>query len=66
MESEKVPQMKDAKWVGQRLGFSRQAITRKARLGEIPAVRLGTFWRFDEKCIEAYIEAQTTGQIATQ
>lgn len=52
----------DAEEVGQLLRIHRRTVIRLATLGEIPAFRIGSKWRFVRKDIEQYIEVQKRKQ----
>lgn len=47
--------------VGAMLGVSRRTVTRMAADGELPALRVGSQWRFREQSITDWQEARETG-----
>lgn len=47
----------NAKQVAARLALSERMITKMATEGNIPAIRVGSQWRFDPVDIQAYIDA---------
>ncbi len=47
--------------VAEMLGVSRRTVTRMAAAGELPAVRIGSQWRFREQSITDWQEARETG-----
>jgi excisionase family DNA binding protein len=49
---------------GELLGLHPKTIQRLARLGEVPAIRIGRYWRFRASLLNAWIELQSTGQPA--
>lgn len=44
--------------VGEILGMNYKVVERMARRGEIPAFKLGKFWRYRESDIEAWINSR--------
>lgn len=50
--------------VGKLLGLHPKTVQRLARAGEIPAVRIGRYWRYRASALNAYIELQSSGQVA--
>lgn len=48
----------DPRQVGEMLGLSAYTVREKARKRELPAIRLGKFWRFRESALRAWIEQQ--------
>ena len=49
---------------GKILGLHPKTIQRLARRGEIPAVRIGRYWRFRASALNSWIELNSTGQPA--
>jgi len=47
--------------VAEMLGVSRRTVTRMAAAGELPAVRIGSQWRFRPESITDWQEARETG-----
>ena len=48
--------------VGQLLGLHPKTVQRLARKGEIPAVRIGRYWRFRATALDSWIAIQSAGQ----
>jgi len=46
------------------LGLHAKTVQRLARTGELPAVRIGRYWRFRVSALNAWINLQSTGQPA--
>ena len=40
------------------LGLSKDTIYRKARAGDLPAVRLGRSWRFPQEAVEEWLKRE--------
>lgn len=49
---------------GKLLGLHPKTVQRLARQGELPAVRIGRYWRFRASALNAWIDLQSTGQPA--
>jgi excisionase family DNA binding protein len=49
--------------VGELLFLHPKTVQRMARLGEIPAVRVGRYWRFRTSSLVRWIAAQETGVV---
>jgi excisionase family DNA binding protein len=54
----------DDKQAGEMLGLHPKTLQRLARQGEIPAIRIGRYWRFRASSLNAWIELQSSGQLA--
>ena len=50
--------------VGKLLGLHPKTVQRLARAGEIPAVRIGRYWRFRATELNTWVELQSSGQLA--
>ncbi len=48
-----------AQEVAEYLGLAVETIYRKARAGEIPAMRIGRRWRFVREALEAWVRGET-------
>lgn len=46
----------DSNWLAKRYGVVPETITKLARTGEIPGLKLGTDWRFDPKAVQQALE----------
>lgn len=54
--------LRDASYVAERLGVSRQGVYDMARRGDLPGVvRIGERWRFDPEVLESWLAEQMTG-----
>lgn len=51
---------------GELLGLHPKTVQRLARQGELPAVRIGRYWRFRASSLNAWIDLQSTGQPLTE
>lgn len=49
---------------GELLGLHPKTVQRLARGGEIPAIRIGRYWRYRASSLNAWIEVQCNGQLA--
>ena len=54
----------DDKQAGEMLGLHSKTLQRLARQGRIPAIRLGRYWRFRASSLNAWIDLQSTSQLA--
>jgi excisionase family DNA binding protein len=54
----------DDKQAGEMLGLHPKTLQRLARQGDIPAIRVGRYWRFRASSLNAWIELQSSGQLA--
>ena len=54
----------DDKQAGEMLGLHPKTLQRLARQGEIPAIRIGRYWRFRASSLNAWIDLQSTSQPA--
>jgi excisionase family DNA binding protein len=54
----------DDRRAGEMLGLHPKTLQRLARQGEIPAIRIGRYWRFRASSLNAWIELQCNGQPA--
>lgn len=52
--------------VGQMLGLHPKTVQRLARRGEIPAVRIGRYWRYRATALNDWIEVNSTRQPLTE
>ena len=52
----------DDKQVGELLGLHSKTVQRLARKGEIPAVRIGRYWRFRATALNSWLGVQSEGQ----
>src|ERR1039457_5631407 len=52
----------DDKQTGEMLGLHPKTIQRLARRGEIPAVRIGRYWRYRASVLNQWIEVNSSGQ----
>jgi excisionase family DNA binding protein len=51
----------DDKQAGKMLGLHPKTLQRLARRGDIPAIRIGRYWRFRASTLDQWIENQQTG-----
>jgi excisionase family DNA binding protein len=51
---------------GAMLGLHPKTLQRLARRGELPAVRIGRYWRYRASSLNTWIELQSTGQPLTE
>lgn len=49
---------------GELLGLHPKTVQRLSRNGELPAIRVGRYWRFRASALNTWIELQSTGQPA--
>jgi excisionase family DNA binding protein len=49
---------------GELLGLHPKTVQRLSRNGELPAIRVGRYWRFRASALNAWIGLQCTGQPA--
>jgi len=49
---------------GEMLGLHPKTVQRLARRGEIPAVRIGRYWRYRASVLNQWIEVNSSGQLA--
>jgi excisionase family DNA binding protein len=54
----------DDKQAGEMLGVHPKTLQRLARRGEIPAVRIGRYWRYRASVLNQWIEVNSSGQPA--
>lgn len=54
----------DDKQAGEMLGLHPKTLQRLARRGEIPAVRIGRYWRYRASVLNQWIEVNSSGQPA--
>lgn len=54
----------DDKHAGEMLGLHPKTLQRFARRGEIPAVRIGRYWRYRASALNHWIAVNSTGQPA--
>lgn len=54
------PLLSDAQ-AGELLGLHPKTVQRLARAGEIPAIRIGRYWRFRTSELDAWLETLATG-----
>ena len=54
----------DEKQAGEMLGLHPKTLQRLARQGEIPAIRIGRYWRFRASSLNVWIDLQSTSQPA--
>ncbi len=54
----------DDKQAGEMLGLHPKTVQRLARRGEIPAVRIGRYWRYRASVLNQWIEVNSSGQLA--
>jgi excisionase family DNA binding protein len=59
------PLLSDAE-AGKLLGLHPKTVQRLARNGELPAVRIGRYWRFRATSLNQWIELNSTGQPLTE
>jgi excisionase family DNA binding protein len=57
------PLLSDAE-AAEMLGLHPKTIQRLARAGELPAVRVGRYWRFRASALNEWIDLNSTGQPA--
>ena len=55
------PLLSDAQ-AGELLGLHPKTVQRMARAGEIPAIRIGRYWRFRASELNAWLETLATGR----
>lgn len=53
------------KQAGELLGLHPKTVQRLARQGELPAVRLGRYWRYRASVLNEWIDLNSTGQPLT-
>ncbi len=49
---------------GELLGLHPKTVQRLARNGELPAIRIGRYWRFRASALNEWIQLQSSGQPA--
>jgi excisionase family DNA binding protein len=49
---------------GELLGLHPKTVQRLARTGELPAIRIGRYWRFRASALDEWIDVHSTGQPA--
>lgn len=49
---------------GELLGLHPKTVQRLARAGELPAVRIGRYWRYRASVLNEWIDLNSTGQIS--
>jgi excisionase family DNA binding protein len=54
----------DDKQAGELLGLHPKTLQRLARQGDIPAIRIGRYWRFRASSLNAWVDLQSTCQLA--
>jgi excisionase family DNA binding protein len=54
----------DDKQAGEMLGLHPKTVQRLARRGELPAVRIGRYWRYRASVLNQWIEVNSSGQLA--
>jgi excisionase family DNA binding protein len=54
----------DDKQAGEMLGLHPKTLQRLARQGEVPAIRIGRYWRFRASSLNAWIDLQSSSQLA--
>ncbi|MGP0017951.1 MAG: helix-turn-helix domain-containing protein [Candidatus Sulfotelmatobacter sp.] len=59
------PLLSDAE-AGALLGLHHKTVQRLARAGELPAVRIGRYWRFRATALNLWIDVHSTGQPLTE
>jgi excisionase family DNA binding protein len=59
------PLLSDAE-AGSLLGLHPKTVQRLARRGELPAVRIGRYWRFRASALNHWIDLNSTGQPLTE
>jgi excisionase family DNA binding protein len=59
------PLLSDAD-AGKLLGLHPKTVQRLARQGELPAVRIGRYWRFRASALDLWIDVHSTGQPLTE
>jgi excisionase family DNA binding protein len=59
------PLLSDAQ-AGELLGLHPKTVQRLARAGELPAVRIGRYWRFRATALNLWIDVHSTGQPLTE
>lgn len=52
--------------VSQILGLHAKTVQRMARRGELPAIRIGRYWRFRASALNRWIEVHSTCQPLTE
>jgi excisionase family DNA binding protein len=57
------PLLSDAQ-AGELLGLHPKTVQRLARRGELPAVRIGRYWRFRASALNLWIDINSSGQPA--
>lgn len=57
------PLLSDAE-AGELLGLHPKTVQRLARGGELPAIRIGRYWRFRASALNRWIDVHSTGQLA--
>jgi excisionase family DNA binding protein len=56
----------DDSQVGQLLGLHVKTIQKLARRGELPALRIGRYWRYRASELERWLALQSSGQVSTR
>jgi excisionase family DNA binding protein len=51
---------------GELLGLHPKTVQRLARNGELPAVRIGRYWRYRASALNEWIDLNSTGQPLTE
>jgi excisionase family DNA binding protein len=51
---------------GELLGLHPKTVQRLARQEELPAIRVGRYWRFRASALNVWIDVQSTGQPLTE
>jgi excisionase family DNA binding protein len=59
------PLLSDAE-AGKLLGLHPKTVQRLARNGELPAVRIGRYWRYRASVLNEWIDLNSTGQPLTE
>lgn len=65
MSTQFEPLLSDAQ-AGELLGLHPKTVQRLARQGELPAVRIGRYWRFRASALNLWIDVHSTGQPLTE
>jgi excisionase family DNA binding protein len=59
------PLLSDAQ-VGEMLSLHPKTVQRLARTGELPAIRVGRYWRFRASSLNEWIQVNSVGQVSTR
>lgn len=58
MAANSIEPLLDSKQVGQVLGIHPKVVERMAKRGELPALKVGKFWRYRASALDAWINSR--------